>query len=541
MRWIFGTFACFAVLNCLASSVNHIDDTDETYGYWEVLHYLLYGHGLQTWEYAPAFAIRTYSFLTPAYLVGLALKVLGTGKLEVFYGIRLILGLFSAFSQAQFVSAFQRTVGAESPVARLMCMFLFFSPGVFFCSTSYLPSALTSSCVALCCAQWLSQRFELAIFWGSLAVLMTGWPFVGIILLPIGIHMLWDRYSMKKQSGLLRLIIQGLLIATMVATFSGAVDVLFYRRFTSPTMNILLYNLKGGGDELYGVEPAGYYIRNLFLNMGIAWPLAIACPVFVLRSLLHARLEVDTQPDSAPNTLISPYLLTLYASALLWLGTLFNRPHKEERFLYPIYPILAVMAAQSAVQLIDMLGGILASILRCRTGDVPSLDVMFSKKPRNQAGQGVSIVAALKHLGLVSCLIVTVSIGFSRIYSNINNYSGYMELWRDLGQALETRHADKPIRVCTGGEWYYFPSHFFLPQHARLEFVRDSFHGQLPQPFRESGWKNWAGTWEEPQQPFNKLNQEEPSRYVDLTTCDFVVALIDQGAWSSFPPSFLLI
>lgn len=38
-------------------------DCDETFNYLEPLHYLLYGHGLQTWEYGPQFALRPYSFL----------------------------------------------------------------------------------------------------------------------------------------------------------------------------------------------------------------------------------------------------------------------------------------------------------------------------------------------------------------------------------------------------------------------------------------------------------------------------------------------
>lgn len=34
---------------------SHIADCDETFNYWEPLHYLVYGHGLQTWEYSPEF------------------------------------------------------------------------------------------------------------------------------------------------------------------------------------------------------------------------------------------------------------------------------------------------------------------------------------------------------------------------------------------------------------------------------------------------------------------------------------------------------
>ncbi|CAN0399112.1 unnamed protein product, partial [Discosporangium mesarthrocarpum] len=38
---------------------------------------------------------------------------------------------------------------------------------------------------------------------------------------------------------------------------------------------------EGRGDELYGTEPALYYLKNLFLNLTVVWPLALALPVVV--------------------------------------------------------------------------------------------------------------------------------------------------------------------------------------------------------------------------------------------------------------------
>lgn len=39
---------------------------------------------------------------------------------------------------------------------------------------------------------------------------------------------------------------------------------------------------EGRGDELYGVEPASYYLKNLFLNTSLAFPLAVALPFLAL-------------------------------------------------------------------------------------------------------------------------------------------------------------------------------------------------------------------------------------------------------------------
>ena len=78
-----------------------------------------------------------------------------------------------------------------------------------------------------------------------------------------------------------------------------------------------------------------------------------------------------------------------------------------------------------------------------------------------------------------------------------------------------------PVTGCIGGDWYTFPSHFFLPPNARLQYVRGNFHGQLPQHFR-----SFQGTSSTPIYNFNDKNEEEESRYVAFSTCDYLVATL---------------
>jgi hypothetical protein len=54
-------------------------DCDETFNYWDPLHYLLFGRGFQTWEYSPQFSLRTYAYVLlhavfglPQYLLNVA-------------------------------------------------------------------------------------------------------------------------------------------------------------------------------------------------------------------------------------------------------------------------------------------------------------------------------------------------------------------------------------------------------------------------------------------------------------------------------------
>lgn len=81
----------------------HITDCDETFNYWEPLHYLLYGKGLQTWEYSPEYALRSYTYLllhgVPIWIYK---EIIQPNPIMIFYLLRIVLGLFSAIAEHQF-------------------------------------------------------------------------------------------------------------------------------------------------------------------------------------------------------------------------------------------------------------------------------------------------------------------------------------------------------------------------------------------------------------------------------------------------------
>lgn len=82
---------------------SHIADCDETFNYWEPLHYLIYGYGLQTWEYSPQFALRSYTYLlfhgTPAWFYN---AIFHPSPMLIFYFVRCLLGFFCALVEAYF-------------------------------------------------------------------------------------------------------------------------------------------------------------------------------------------------------------------------------------------------------------------------------------------------------------------------------------------------------------------------------------------------------------------------------------------------------
>lgn len=232
-------FTIFLVLNLVGTLVNHIDDTDETYGYWEPLHYLSNKVGLQTWEYAPQYAIRTYSFIFPTYAVVKTLQSMNVPKLVVFKTIKGLLGLLAAYSGTNFVGCLSEAFG--QPIAFLTMIFMALSPGIFFCSTSYLPSAVCMSLLMLSITAWLRNKFVECIFWGSVAVLCTGWPFVGLLFLPLGLHMVIslfveriDRGAGKYFGGVLpvlQLALTGVVLITLIQGLVFALDFHYYNKW----------------------------------------------------------------------------------------------------------------------------------------------------------------------------------------------------------------------------------------------------------------------------------------------------------------------
>jgi alpha-1,2-mannosyltransferase len=44
-------FALLSAIRFVSAMYNTISDCDEVFNYWEPMHFMLYGTGLQTWEY----------------------------------------------------------------------------------------------------------------------------------------------------------------------------------------------------------------------------------------------------------------------------------------------------------------------------------------------------------------------------------------------------------------------------------------------------------------------------------------------------------
>lgn len=511
---VFSTLLC---IRSVAAFHNGIADCDETYNYWEPLHMLLFGSGMQTWEYSPDFALRSYLFLLPyagaARIGSLLSKILEFGsqyddKLVQFYSVRFAQAVVCAVAEVSLYDSVVFRFGKEP--ARILFIFLASSPGMFRASTELLPSSFAMIMFMYACSNWFVGQFNLAIAFTSIAACL-GWPFAALLAVPMALHVV-------NRRGALNFALVSLACGVFLACLLAAVDSSYYGKVVLAPLNIVRYNVfpvDGAGPDIYGTEPWTFYFTNLVLNCNISFVLYLLAP-FIWLATDFFRWSVRDDSQVASQSRITR--LIFLSPSFIWFAVFLLQPHKEERFMAPVYPLVALVAAVAA-------------------SDVSHLLFEEKSKPRHEGGLRLlssQLSRCAKVILHVAVAFVAVSAGASRVYMHVHSFHAPFSVFRSLGE-VELQKGAGPrllrsglapagaITVCMGEEWYRFPSHFFMPgRHSRLRFYREGFHGLLPKPFVEDG----MGTRFSPP-GMNMLNKEDPNQYVDdvQAACHYIVDL----------------
>lgn len=535
-------------------------DCDETFNYWEVVHFLLFRDtSFQTWEYANEFALRTYAYLTPIVGVGrIYIKILQSGilpswlwplltgqevdpsnstKIALFFLLRSTLGATMAYAEVSFCRAiveqgftancatksgqetsrrdkvnsasFVPTTGTPytslwfTLVGWVTECLLLSSAGMAHSAAALLPSSTLMGFWMLAAAAYLRKENGYFCVLAITATLAIGWPFGVLVFVPLGIGVL-----VREQNQLMAFIFLRIVpITIVVQALVMLVDYHHYGRLVSPSWNILLYNTKAGGDELYGVEPLSYYMKNLVLNFNYV---ALVGAVGV-SPLCWFGFSSSTWPEG----------WSLMAALYLWIGLVFPRPHKEERFLYPIYPCLCLGAAIVSVSFTQ---GVLKN---------PWIQLQGRQQDLKQTSTRIAPISAII---LALIWIPAASISWSRTTALSRYYTAPLHVYAQIpvvlltekSSSLELEGENSAVLstdvICTCGEWYRFPSSFFIESElskVAFGFAPSTFTGQLPQPFAKEG----SGPPKSTKNQFNDKNQPEGGSYTPLERCDFLIEL----------------
>ncbi|EGT45008.1 hypothetical protein CAEBREN_09175 [Caenorhabditis brenneri] len=473
------------LVRLIAATYSVINDCDEVYNYWEPLHLFLHKEGFQTWEYSPIYAIRSYFYIYLHYIPAFLFTYFGFSKIAVFTLVRVTLGLFCLIGEFYAYRAICKKINEST--GRFFIFLTIFSSGVFQASTAFVPS---SFCMALCfyiIGAYLNENWKLGILCVAFSTLV-GWPFSAILGLSIVIRMLFVK----------RLVLDFIVIASVSGVSIGlmqfAVDSYYFGKPVIAPLNIVLYNvLSGPGPSLYGVEPLSYYIKNLIVN----WNVAVLPAAFGFLLSVCVSIKQDSKfKKGAVVERISP-VVWLTATAALWLAIFGSQPHKEERFLFPVYPFLALFTA-----------------IAC-----------------DRVGRFVLNSLPIGRLFNTVFIALFAILSISRSYSIHVNYGAHIGVYRELNEQLAfgpgRQELDTTTRICVGKEWHRFPSSFFVPNFDRngrkveMSFLQSEFRGLLPKQF-ENASTLIEKTRHEPSD-MNDQNREEVSRYVDLNSCSYVI------------------
>ncbi|XP_041357490.1 alpha-1,2-mannosyltransferase ALG9-like isoform X2 [Gigantopelta aegis] len=462
---------------------NIITDCDEVYNYWEPMHFMLFGNGFQTWEYSPMYAIRSYFYLWIHSLpINLYKTLLNDNQIILFYLMRCILGFASAVCEAYFYKGICRQFGNN--VGRLTICFLLFSTGMFISCTAFLPSSFSMYMTMLAMGAWYLGQNHYAIV-AIAASTIIGWPFAAALGIPIA----FDIVVRQRQFKFFLMWCAIGLAAFLIPSVKKDSDL--YGGLVIAPLNIILYNVfSEHGPDLYGTEPVSFYLVNGFLNFNFIFVAALVSLPFALFVAWYLGLSQLNIP-----------LWLAVSPMYIWILIFFSRPHKEERFLFPIYPCFAMCGAVCFDYFQKLIGS------------------LMPKKPRLHYTVHTNWMAVLSS-------IVFALLSLSRIVAIYQGYHASMDIYVEMNKIssdskIHTLSPDKQVNVCVGKEWYRYPSSFFMPsENWHLQFVQSEFKGLLPKPY-EMGPR---ATQIFPSH-MNDMNREEPSRYINITKCHYLIDL----------------
>lgn len=368
----------------------------------------------------------------------------------------------------------------------------FFSAGMFISSAALLPSSFSMYFSMSALSAWWHQQYKLAIFFTAISVLL-GWPFVGLISIPIIVDIVFRQR--KIRTFVFWSIISGVTILLPMIVLDSS----YFGKLVMAPVNIILYNVfkKDGGPNLYGTEPFTFYIFNGFLNFNVIWLLSLLTPL----AILVGYFAVPSR--SKQTTLTLPYYLSL-APFYLWLGVMMIQPHKEERFLFPVYPLISLCGAITLDISQKIFFRIRSAIVKINTA-----------------------THYLNHTTFIAVFVVVVSVLFnmSRILALYRNYHAPMDTFTELTTSrdiLEDPTSKESINVCIGKDWYRFPSSFFLPSTKySVRFIKSEFRGILP-----AYYSNEEDATQIVHNYFNDMNKENSfMHFKNIDKCDFLVDL----------------
>ncbi|KAK9462148.1 Alg9-like mannosyltransferase family-domain-containing protein [Lipomyces oligophaga] len=469
----------------LCAQFSIIPDCDEVFNYWEPTHFLTRGFGLETWEYSPVYAIRSWFYVWIHALILKGCLKCGIPQENLFFALRAVLGTFCAYCEVHLFYSIKARISSRA--AQLFAVFSLSAPGMFHASVTFLPSSFSMYWTMLSFSTMIRTDMTVSAktisFFAVSAI--VGWTFAAAVAIPYFVTILWQVLHESRPKSLSNLG-KAVTLSAALLTAVMVVDSKAFGKLQCVPMNIVLYNVFGTehtGPNIFGTEPWIYYVHNLLLNFHFI-------AVFAAFSSIILMMLLFSNHQDTPTNLLVNLLLPLF----FWSGIFFLQPHKEERFFYIVYP------------LISLNGSIFVDF---------SLSI-FSTWAR-KSGFSSRLVFIWISCFFIFTTSMIIFIGLVRILALHSFYFAPIMTYSAL---LQQSTASPISNVCVGREWYRYPSSFFLQDNMRLKFIQSDFDGLLPTEFEGKPWTKAASRIPV---GLNNVNKEEVSFYFPVDNCDYII------------------
>jgi len=192
------------------------------FNYWEPAHYLTHGYGLQTWEYSPVYAIRSWAYVGLHAIVTRAVSLAPQlKKTHEFYGLRCLFAVFCAYSEKRLYTAISS--GVNRRVGILYLVLTIGSAGMFHAAVAFLPSTFAMYTTMLGMASFMDRRRGFCtiqgVFWFAVGGLL-GWPFSMAMCIPFVFEEIFMGYVARDLAPtVLRLVKGGFLSLILLVSY----------------------------------------------------------------------------------------------------------------------------------------------------------------------------------------------------------------------------------------------------------------------------------------------------------------------------------
>jgi hypothetical protein len=320
--WLFAALLLFgAALRCwLVFHDDGVHHPDEIYQSLEPAHRLVFGYGLSVWE----FTVGARNWAFPGF-VALLMKLSSVvGLNDPRHYLLFIRLVFSAISLAAAYGSYRLARAYDSSrfvAVAGAALYAVAAPAIFFAPRA-IPEGASAFLVVLGLAFALapsssSSKKTIGVSCLGLATLFrlqNGIFCVGLLAILF--------FRQLKESRLRRDFWQASILLLIWAFLFGLLDKLTWGHWFQSASVYLQFNLVEGKSAEFGTEPFTYYFHVLKTSLG---------PVFYLLI-----------PLVCLSVLQAPGLFSVAAVFLLIHSLI---PHKEMRFILPLYPILGALAA----------------------------------------------------------------------------------------------------------------------------------------------------------------------------------------------------